>query len=328
MVRRRERRGRRGRRGNCLLALFFICALSAPVVAQSIHVTGQVLKADSAPVSGVRVVLHRIGQVRQGPIDSVRSDRQGRFRFFYRPDTASFYLASGRYSGIEYFSSPLPTNPQRPDTTIRLVVYDTSSAAPVELEARHLVLTRPGEDGSRSLLDLVVLRNSGRLTRVAPDTLLGTWRIQLPHGTTGLQVRESDVSSEALSRRGDTLTIGAALAPGEKQLTLEYQVPLGQSSVELPIERAGISLNVMVEEPDVRVEAPGLTPADSQVLQNRSFRRWAGTMSRGSMLRLVLPGNQHPPGWLLISLVTALALGLLAGGWYALRSRPLLRQTE
>src|SRR5215210_7096127 len=191
--------------------LFTTVSVAAPVWSQTVRVAGQVLDADSMPVPGVRVVLHRVGAARQGPIDSTRSDPAGRFRFAYRPDSGAFYLASARYAGIEYFSSPLPTNPTRVDTGARLMVYDTSSTAPVELEARHLVLTRPGEDGSRSLLDLIVLRNAGRLTRVAPDTGQGTWSVPLPVGTVGLQVKESDISSEALTRVGNALTFAAPL---------------------------------------------------------------------------------------------------------------------
>jgi hypothetical protein len=260
-------------------------------------------------------------------MDSTRSDRRGRFDFSYRPDTASFYLASARYSGIEYFSAPLPTNPAHADTGLRIIVYDTSSTAPVELEARHLVLTRPGEDGSRSLLDLIILRNTGRLTRVAPDTGKGTWSVPLPVGTVGLQVRESDISSEALTRAGNSLTIGAALAPGEKQLTLEYQVPAGRESVELAIARAGLPLNVLVEEPGARVVGRGMLPADSQVIQNRSFRRWTGTVTAAGPLRILLPGGRSTPSWLLPALVGGLALALAGAGWYALR-RPPLRQVE
>jgi hypothetical protein len=273
-------------------------------------------------------VLHRIGKARQGPLDSTRSDARGRFRFGYGADTAAFFLASARYSGIEYFSPPLLTNPSPADAAIRLVVYDTSSSAPVELEARHLVLTRPGEDGSRSLLDLIILRNRSRLTRVAPDTGRGTWSVPLPIGTVGLQVRESDISSEALTRVGNALAIGAALAPGEKQLTLEYQVPGDRRLVQLPVDRAGLPLNVLAEESGVRVEGSGMAAADSQVIQNRSFRRWTGTVRAAGPVRILLPRGGSPPPWVLLALVGALALALAGGGWYALSRRPPLRQQE
>ena len=305
--------------------LSILSVLSAPLTAQTVRVTGLVLAADSTRVRGVRLVLHRVGQQVQGPIDSTRSDSRGQFGFAFRADTSFFYLVSGRYAGIEYFSSPLATNPSRADSAVRIVVYDTSSTAPVALEARHLVLTRPGEDGGRSMLDLVVLRNGGRLTRVAPDTVRGSWSVPLPRGTVGLQVRESDFSSEAVSRTGDSLTIAAALSPGEKQLTLEYQVPAGRRTVELPLDRAGLPLNVLTEESDVRVLAPGITQVDSQVIQGRSFRRWTGTVTAKGVLRLILPGTRSAPRWLLAALVGGLALALVAGGWYAFRSRPPLR---
>jgi hypothetical protein len=295
--------------------------LSVPLPAQTVRVTGRVVSADSSPVPGVRVVLHRVGQNVQGPIDSSRSGPEGGFRFSFRPETSAFYLVSGRYAGIEYFSVPLATKPSQPDTGVRIVVYDTSSSAPVALEARHLVLTRPSEDGSRSVLDLIILRNSGRLTRVAPDTLQGSWSVPLPRGTAGLQVSESDVSAASVSRAGDSLIVNAALAPGEKQLTIQYQVPAGRKELELPLEPQGLSLNLLVEEPGVKVVAPNIAPADSQVIQGRWFRRWAGTVSSVGVVRLILPGADRTPSWLLPALVGTLALGLVAAGWYALAYR-------
>jgi hypothetical protein len=276
-----------------------------------------VIDADSVPVSGIRVVLHRVGRTVQGPLDSTGTDRRGRFRFSYRPDSATFYLASGSYAGIEYFSSPLPTNPARPDTSIQIVVYDTSSTAPVELEARHLVVTRPGEDGTRGVLDLIMLRNSGHQTRIAPDTNRASLALALPTGTAGLEVGESDISAEAVSRRGDSLFIGAAIAPGEKQLTVQYQVSPRVSVLELPVGRDSVPLNVLIEEPGVSVTGPGMQRADSQVIQDRSFRRWSGTPGAGGILRIVLPGDRVPP-WTLPLLVGLLGLGLIAAGWLAL----------
>jgi hypothetical protein len=112
--------------------------------AQSTRAEGRVLRSDSTAVAGVRVVLHRVGQVRQGPLDSTNTDDGGRFRFRFRADTSTIYLLSARHSGIEYFSPPVHTNPARPDTAIRIIAYDTSSTAPISVEARHLVVSRPG----------------------------------------------------------------------------------------------------------------------------------------------------------------------------------------
>ena len=274
------------------------------------------------------MILHRVGSDTQGPIDSTRSDERGRFRFNFHPDTSAFYLVSGRYAGIEYFSTPVPTNPSRPDTALTVVVFDTSTTAPVSVEARHLVVTRPDQDGARSVLDLVVLKNGGRRTRVAPDTTRPSWSLPLPEGTQGLAVGESDISSQAVVRRGDSVLISAAIAPGEKQLTLQYQIPTARNSIALAVSDSGTAFNLLAEESGATVRGPGLRLADSQVIQGRSFRRWTGTVPRSAIITVILPGRPSPPRWLLLTLVLALALALAGSGWYVAArriARPILR---
>jgi hypothetical protein len=287
-----------------------------PVLAQSVRVTGRVLSADSTPVRGARVVLHRIAPDTQGPLDSTRADRRGRFGFAFRPDTTAFYLLSTRHSGIEYFSPPVSTNPGRPDTAVRIVVYDTSSTAPVAVEARHLVLTRPGEDGTRSALDLIVLQNTGQHTRVTSDPLRPSITLPLPAGSSGLQVGESEVSAESVQRRGDSVMITAPIAPGEKQITVQYQVPAGRSTLELPVQGSGQKINVLVEETGARVSGAGMAFADSQVIQGRSFRRWTGVTPAAGIIRISLPGTPRTARWLLVALVFSLGATLLGAGWH------------
>jgi hypothetical protein len=301
-----------------ILSVFSVLPL--PAVAQTLA-TGRVITADSTPVRGVRVVLHRVGQDAQGPLDSTRADRQGMARFSFRPDSGAFYLLSAEYAGVEYFSPPLPTEAARRDTVVQILVYDTSSTAPLSLEARHLVVTRPAEDGSRGVLDLLVLRNDSRLTRVAPDSLHPSWNGLLPQGTAGLDVAESDFSREALARRGDSLLLLAPFAPGEKQITVQYLIPANRRAVQLPLGAGGTKLNVLAEETGVRVNGSGLALADSQVLQGRTFHRWTGTAESGSLLTITLPGSGRTPLWLLVVPVVLLTLVLLGAGWRLL-SRP------
>jgi hypothetical protein len=191
----------------------------------------------------------------------------------------------------------------------------------VELEARHLVLTRPGQDGTRGVLDLIMLRNPGRQTRIAPDTLESSWGVPLPRGTVGLQVGESDVSAESISRRGDSLFIGAAIAPGEKQLTAQYQVSPRAGALELPLDADSVLLNVLVEEPGVNVSGPGLQPADSQVIEGRSFRRWSRAAGASGVLRIALPEAAQVSRWILPVLVGLLGIALIGAGWLALAAR-------
>jgi hypothetical protein len=305
-----------------LLLLFALLVLPAfPVLpvapalsAQTIPAEGRVLRPDSTPIGGVRVVLHRVGQVLQGPLDSAVTSSRGRFRFRFRADTSTIYLLSARYSGIEYFSPPVHTNPARPDTAIRIIAYDTSSSAAISVEARHLVVSRPAEDGSRNILDLIVLRNAGQRTRIARDSSRPTWVGALPRGTMGLELGESDVSPEAVGREGDSLIVTAAIAPGEKQLTLEYLVPAGRQVLELPLPEPVAMLNVLAEESDVVVTGGTLVFADSQTLQGRSFRRWTGAGPAGAVVRVMLPGRGRAPEWILAGLVAAIAVALAVAG--------------
>ncbi|MGH7656633.1 MAG: hypothetical protein ACREL6_00260, partial [Gemmatimonadales bacterium] len=158
-------------------ALFIVLALAAPgMLAGQATATaaGRILRmtgTDSVPVGGMNVVLHSIAPGEQGPVDSIRTSVDGRFRFRFRADTAAVYLLSARHDGIAYFSLPLHPLDDPADTLVTIVVSDTSSTAPIVVASRHIVFRSPDADGSRQALDLIVLRNTGTLTRVAPDTL-------------------------------------------------------------------------------------------------------------------------------------------------------------
>ncbi|MEO7987736.1 MAG: hypothetical protein ABI766_14490 [Gemmatimonadales bacterium] len=269
---------------------------------------------DTVAAGGARVLLHRVGRDTQGPIDSVRADRLGRFTIRFHADTTAIYLLSARFGGIEYFSSPVHTNPDRPDTAIRLMVYDTSTSVPVAISARHIVVPRPDEEGAREVLDLLVLRNDGTLARVAPDSASASWSLMLPAGSVGLGVGESDLSPDAVTRRGDSALILAPIAPGDKQVTLQYAIPRDRLLAEFPSGTGG-PVNVLLEERAANVAGGTVALADSQLIEGRWFHRWTGRLDSGQMLRLTLPQIGRTSRLLLGGLVGALALVLVLAGW-------------
>ena len=130
---------------------------------------------------------------------------------------------------------------------------------------------------------------------------------------------ESDVSPDAVVRRGDSLLVSGPIAPGEKQHVLQYHMPARSRELRLPIQ-PGARTNVLVEEVGTRVTGP-VAIADSQEIQGRSFRRWSGEPAAAGTITITLP---QPPGagqrWL-APLVGLLALGLGAATWWALRRR-------
>jgi hypothetical protein len=302
-----------------------VCALTAltapPSISAQTIAAGVVARptgTDTVAAGGVRVLLHRVGRDSQGPLDSTLADPHGRFRFRFRADTSALYLLSARFGGIEYFSSPVHTNPERPDTAMRVLVYDTSSTASVVVAARHLVVPRPGEDGSRAVLDLFVLRNAGPLARVAGDSTQPTWSGALPAGSAGLQVGESDFSPDAVTRRGDSVLVLAPISPGDKQLTLEYALPGDLRRVDFPAATNG-SLNILVEENAARVAGGSIALADSQMIEGRMFHRWTGRIGAGESVRITLPALPRTSRLLLVSLVATVALALALAGWRVAR---------
>jgi hypothetical protein len=287
-------------------------------------VTGRVLRPageDSVPVPGVRVVLHQVGKAEQGPVDSIASGPDGGFRFALVRDTSVIYLLSARYHGIEYFSFPLDRAADRDPAPVTLIVRDTSSRVSVTLSTRHVVVPRPGDDGTRDVLDLVLLVNQGTETRVAPDSLTASWAGLLPPKSEGLELGESDVSPDAVTRRGDSVIVSAPISPGEKQLAFQYHLPAGRQTIELPVGAEPVALNVLLEEPNASASGPGLAAADSQAIEGRSFRRWTGDVPANAVIRISLPGARGSSAPVIAALVSVLALALLLAGWRILPRR-------
>jgi hypothetical protein len=309
--------------------LFVLSAASAvsalsTLSAQTSTAAGRVLvprAADTVPLPGARVMLHRVGREVQGPIDSAVTGAGGRFRFRFRADTTALYLLSTRYGGIEYFSPPVHTNPQRPDTAIPLLAYDTSSTAPIAVEARHIVLPRAGPDGTRGVLDLIVLRNDGLLARVAPDSAHPSWTMTLPPGTGAMEVGESDLSPDAIVREGDTVKVLAPLAPGQKQLSLGYPVTPTRGRIQFTVGPGETPVNLLVEERDARVSGGTLALADSQVIEGRTFRRWTGQVPAGATIAVTF-GGSGLSGWQTLAALVVPVAGVLGfAGWRLLRRR-------
>jgi hypothetical protein len=206
------------------------------------------------------------------------------------------------------------------------VVYDTSSAAPIGVEARHIVVPRAGDDGTRSVLDLIVLSNDGRRARVSPDSTRPSWEMTLPRGTGEMEVGEGDVSPDAVIRVGDTVRVLAPLAPGQKQISLQYAVVPVDGRIAFPVGPNRQPVNVLVEERTLRVSGGRLALADSQVIEGRAFRRFTGEVPPGAaiVLTVEVAGAAALSRSALPVLVGTMALLLALAGWRLLGRRAVV----
>lgn len=308
-----------------------LALLTTPMAAQQVRTgaAGRVASGiDSSAIPGIAVVLHRIGRDSQGPLDSVRTDARGRFAFRFLPDTTALYILTARYHGIEYFSSPLATNPARPDTAVLLTVYDTSSTEPVHTEARHIVIAKPADDGTRTVVELVIVDNPGERTRIARDSTSATWHMFIPLDAMAFSAEDGDLSAGAVDRNMDSALVLAPLAPGERQLTMQYLMPASAGVLRYRFDERINGLSVLVEEPEAVIEGGGLVPTDSVVvIQGRPFRQFNGVVDSGDVVTVTVPVPGRLSRTWLVALVVLLGAALAAGLARALRRRPAVATT-
>lgn len=305
------------RSGSAAAALLFLPLSLVAQAPGSLPLMGRVVRvrgADTAAVARAVVVAHRISPSRQGPIDSVRADAAGRFRFTVAaPDTGAAYVVSTGYQGIGYFSEPFSTRERAGSDKVTLAVYDTSSAGPpITVGVRHVVLTAPDSDGARRVLDIAQVTNPGTTTRVGADSLAATWRIRIPDGIEDVRPGAGDVSPSAVRVGAGVVSVTAPLPPGEKQVVLMYVLPRGRRTLRLPIDQPTAHLELLVEDSAATVTG-GAQAADPVTLEGRTFRRFvAESLASGAAAELRLSVGRGPEQyWWLAVALSALAL---AGG--------------
>jgi len=292
-------------------------------------VTGRVVHGgpNGRPLARAWVVLHRVTMGGAGgPIDSSRTDGRGDFTFSVsRPDTSAIYVVSSWYDGIAYFSEPVTVS--RPRTSLRpLLVYDTTSTGPgVQVGRRLLTVAKQKPDGARDVLELLELRNPGRSTRIAADTLQPTWTGAIPGEAIQFQVAQGDLSPQAVTQRGDSVAVFGPIPPGDpKQLSYAYVLPGSLARIAVPIDQPTAEVDLLVEDTAATVTATRLDTLGVQEIESRRFARYrARAVPAGATLTIAF--SVAPP-WQAESLVPFVVIGaavaLAAGFVVALKRKP------
>ena len=307
---------------------FVLSALSFPFAleAQGFQLSGRVysvLRGDTVPLGEHWVVMHEVTQGGGGVVDSVRTDAGGVY-FLRSPerDTSAVYLSSVSFRDIAYFSNPVRATAFTSDTASTLLVYDTSSVTPpIDVVQRHVVMRAPEEDGSRSVLELIVLQNRGALTRIANDTASPVWQGVIPAEAVNLEVAPSDVSPEAVYRRGDSVALSAAIPPGEanqKQLVFGYIMPPGLRTFRVPVDQPLDRFQVLIEDPDVKVLSGPLVSRGAEQMEDIQFARFEGTnVQAGVVASFRLSGPSFSVGallWVIVGM-SGIAMAIVLTVW-------------
>lgn len=277
------------------------------------------------PIPGAMVTLHRVGTDHAGPVDSVRSDPDGRYRISYVRDGRgnAVWFAAVLYRGIAYFSAPLQL-PRVTGDEAEIVVFDTTThALPFSIQGHHVVVAAPGADGMRRVTEVYELSNDTTVTVMGRDSLAAVWSTALPSRATGFEGGQGDVSPVSLVARGGRAQMLAPFGPGIKQFSYSYSLPSSAFPLELVAERFTGVFEVLVEEPGANVLGASLRAQGNVTTQGRTFKRFLSQGTpQGESVRIDVPiVASDTRVRVLVGLGVAIALVMAGALWAALRRR-------
>ncbi|HEX7981204.1 MAG TPA: hypothetical protein VF461_21525 [Gemmatimonadaceae bacterium] len=299
--------------------------LLAPAPGPSL-VEGRVVRpvvTGETPVPGVYVTIHRVGPDSAGPLDSMRTDTYGRYRFTYRRfgDPTALYFAASVYKGIAYFSAPFRGGAVRGDDA-EIVVFDTTSH-PVRftVQGHHIVVGAPRPTGLRDIVEVYEISNDTVVTAIGRDSLSPVWTAPLPKGATGFTAGQGDVSAASLERRGDSVALIAPFSPGVKQLSFTYSLDSRAFPLDFTLDRQIGMLEVLLEEPGAQVRSSLLRSQGNATTQGRTFKRFlAQNPPAGERVRIDVPSTAFAARSTLVTAVAAfIALAMIVALWIAYR---------
>ena len=302
-------------RAVCALGCITLVTTATSMYAQEARtVNGRVVRPVSVPVTDVRkgdrksdslvlatvpntmVTLHRVAKDGQGPLDSVHTDAQGRYRFAFRTHGAAdaVYFTSVTWGGIAYFTAPLRDAVVR-EHDAEITVFDTTTRAlPLTISGRHLIVSAADTSNTRTIVEVFEISNDSTLTIVAGNSKTGTptFSVAIPLDARGVKIGQGEVSPQAFTASPGRVSIFSAIAPGVKQISFSYRMPSQSFPLGYSVEHGAVVMEVLLEEPKGTVTGAGLLPTDPVSLENRNFRRFlAQNVQDGAAINIVLPSG-------------------------------------
>jgi hypothetical protein len=281
------------------------------------------------PLPGNWVILHRVGRDVAAPIDSTRTDARGHFVFRYHAtgDTSAMYFIAASYDGIAYFTPPL-RNAITAAGDADLLVYDTTSApVPISVRGRHVIVTAPDTGKTRGVIEVYELSNDSSVTRIAGIFETPTFETTVPDGATGFAASDGDIPAEAVKFVKGRVRVFAPIAPGIKQLSFHYRVPVNKAPIVLPSVAPTAVLEVLVEDLQGSASGASLKKMASVNIEGRPFKRFLAQDAPGNSAVTVLAPTQVGAAFTTRMAIIVIGIGaaMLAGlGASLMRKGPLV----
>jgi len=329
-------------RGHAVVAAVVVAVLNSLLFARAAdaqasdrRIEGRVVRAvpngRTAPLGGAWAVLHGVGMSGGAPIDSVRTRADGSFAFRYRAlaDSNALYFVSTSRGGVAYFTPPSREAIVRGDAATLTVFDTTSSAIPIGIKGRHIIVTAPDSTGAmRTVIEVYELENVDYRTRVAGSSLTPTFSAPLLAGVTEISGGEGDVSPDAMRVVDGRVQVVAPIAPGLKQFSFVYDVP-ADAAMSFAIDDSLPVLEILVEDARGTASGGGLVEVSPTQVEGRAFKRFlAQDVVAPSVVDVRAPGRVNARLRIAIILLTVgaamlggLAMVFLRGGPQALTRR-------
>ncbi len=249
--------------------------------------------AAQLPVVGEWIVLHRVGADAAAPIDSMRTRADGSYAFTYRAtgDSNAVYFVSTSRGGVAYFSQPT-REPRVRGGAADLVVFDTTSA-PIEISirARHIIVTAPDSAAAnRTVIEVYELSNDSTRTRVPGAQQRATFDVPIPLGVGTVTGGQGDISPDAIRADEGRVRVWAPIAPGLKQFSFSYELPVSQSELVVALEGNIPVMEVLIENPNGSAVGADIAEVDPVSVEGRPFKRFlAQNVTGPSTLNISTP---------------------------------------
>ena len=163
---------------------------------------------------------------------------------------------------------------------------------PLRVRGRHLVVSAPGANGSRSVVEVFELSNDTSVTVVSPGTgdRSADVVLVLPPGAQGVQVGQGDDQADAVTVRDNRIAVFAPFAPGLKQMSFSYSLPPASFPLARRCQAARSSSRCCSRKPVREPLACHSARKRRSPIEGRIFRRFiaAGCPGR-TALRIRVP---------------------------------------
>lgn len=287
------------------------------------------------PAANTMVTLFRMDQGGMAPVETMRTDSQGRFAS--KQDAQGAKLLQVIFDDVVYshmVTSGMPT------AGLRVDVYNASAKPGAARIEQHMVLLEPF-GGQLNVSEAYVFRNDGKTTYNDPDN--GTLRFWMPPEARGIvQVSATSPGGMPVQRSAvktsdpDIYKLEFPIKPGETRIDLRYLLPLPQDSTyegrvlhngatrlvtPANVTLAGDSIRHIGEEPQTHANIYDLNAANFKVaVQGSGTLQQETAEASGSEPQIQ---QIMPKVWERVRLITALAFGILALGFVLLyRAKP------